>query len=305
LYDAVAPSTPEEHYRSVFERLDKLLPGTGNISERLTAYKRAFIIPKEKLDTVFQVAIKECRERTMRYISLPPDERFTVEYVTNKPWSGYNWYKGNNYSVIQINTDMPVYVERAIDLAAHEGYPGHHVYNLLLDNTLYKGKGWVEFSVFVLFGPSALLGEGTANYGIAAAFTKESRRTFEKEVLFPLIGLDATQADTYYEILALVSELDFAGNDAARNYLDGNWNKQKATQWLITYSLMSPERAENRIQFIEKYRSYVINYNLGQQIVRNYVEGNGGTDEHPERRWELFTSLLTIPQTPSALQGKQ
>ena len=51
----------------------------------------------------------------------------------------YNWYKGNLRSVIQVNTDLPLAVDRAIDLACHEGYPGHHVYNALLEQRLVKG----------------------------------------------------------------------------------------------------------------------------------------------------------------------
>ena len=64
---------------------------------------------------------------------------------------------------------------------------------------------------------------------------------------------------------------------------------------------MSHERAEQRLKFIEKYRSYVINYNLGQEIIENYIIKNGGTENHPEKRWELFKFLLTTPQTPSGL----
>ena len=81
------------------------------------------MIPKEKLDTVFQLAIKECRARTLAHVTLPPNESCAVENVTNKPWGGYNWYKGNFQSVIQVNTDLPIFIDRAVDLAAHEGIP--------------------------------------------------------------------------------------------------------------------------------------------------------------------------------------
>ena len=30
------------------------------------------------------------------------------------------------------------------------------------------------------------------------------------------------------------------------------------------------------LDFYEKYRSYVINYNLGMDIVKDYIERNGG-----------------------------
>jgi len=69
----------------------------------------------------------------MAHVELPATERFTIEYVTGKSWSGYNWYQGDYKSLIQVNTDLPIYIDRAIDLACHEGYPGHHVYNVLLE----------------------------------------------------------------------------------------------------------------------------------------------------------------------------
>ena len=63
----------------------------------------------------------------MRHIALPENERFTLEFVTGKSWGGYNYYKGNAHSLIQVNTDLPIRISRAVDLGCHEGYPGHHV----------------------------------------------------------------------------------------------------------------------------------------------------------------------------------
>ena len=114
-------------------------------------------------------------------MKLPP-EHFTVEYVTNKSWSGYNWYQGGFRSLIQVNTDLPIYIDRAVDLACHEGYPGHHVYNALLEQHLVKARGWLEFSVYPLFSPQSLIAEGTANYGIEVAFPGRDRIAFEQEV---------------------------------------------------------------------------------------------------------------------------
>jgi len=302
LYDAVSPSYPEEHYNEILQKLDNILPGTGNISKRINDFKNDFVIPKDKLDTVFNAAIDECRKRTLQYIKLPPNENFKVEYVTNKPWGGYNWYKGNSFSVIQVNTDLDIYIDRAVDLAAHEGYPGHHVYNVLLEQELFRKRGWVEFSVYALFSPQSLIAEGSANYGIDVVFPGESRIKFEKEVLFPLAGLDSGKVDKYYKMLSLLFELEYAVNDAARNYLDGKFNKEETINWLIKYSLMTTEKAEKRIDFIERYRSYVINYNLGKDIVKGYIEREGGTADNPEKRWELFRHILSTPQTPSGLR---
>ena len=65
----------------------------------------------------------------------------------------------------------------------------------------------------------------------------EARITFEKEILFPLAGLDASKADRYYELQALLARLNYAGNEAARDYLDGRLNRDEAIEWLTRYAL--------------------------------------------------------------------
>jgi hypothetical protein len=296
------------HFDEIVAQLDKKIPGpsrTGGtpLWQRYENWRKPFMIPKAKLDTVFQLAIKECRSRTLAHVSLPPNESFTVEYVTNKPWGGYNWYKGNFHSVIQVNTDLPIYIDRAVDLAAHEGYPGHHVYNSLLEKNLVRDRGWMEFSVYALFSPQSLIAEGTANFGRDVAFpTKTERMKFEKEVLFPAAGIDASRADEYYVVQDLMKDLSYAGNEAARRLINGEIDENAAVQWLQKYAVMEPPRAQLRVKFIKRYRSYVINYNLGEDMVRNYIEKRSGAD--PEKRWSEFAKLLSSPRLPSGLHEK-
>ena len=141
LFGVKAPSYPETHYQSLLKTLDSLLPGSGPIPERFQQLANRFIIPKDKLDTVFKASIAECRKRTLTHYKLPEQEGFQLEFVNNKPWNGYNWYKGNYNSLIQINTDLAIFIEKAIDVGSHESYPGHHVYNMLLEKNLYADKG--------------------------------------------------------------------------------------------------------------------------------------------------------------------
>jgi hypothetical protein len=303
LYDAVAPTFPETHFQEILAKLEPKLPGEGSLLQSYENWRRAFVIPKEKLDTVFQLAIKACRERTLAHINLPPDENFSVEYVTNKPWGGYNWYKGNYRSVIQVNTDLPVYIDRAIDLAAHEGYPGHHVYNTLLEKNLVHDRGWIEFSVYPLFSPQSLIAEGTANFGREVVFTKPERLAFEKEVLWPAAGIDPSRVEEFYEVQDLVKKLGYATNEAARRYLSGDINAAAAAAWLQKYALMDEKRAKQATKFIEKYRSYVINYNLGEDMVRSYIEKRGATVERPEQRWREFEQLLASPRLPGDIRS--
>ena len=251
---------------------------------------------------MFKAAIAACREQTLKHVQLPANESFTVEYVTNKSWSGYNWYQGNFRSLIQVNTDLPIYIDRAIDLACHEGYPGHHVYNALLEQHLVKGRGWLEFTVYPLFSPQSLIAEGTANFGIEVAFPGKQRVAFEQSTLFPLAGLDPARAPEYYEVQALIDELSYAGNEAARRYLNGTIDRDRAAAWLERYALMPHERAAQRVRFFDQYRSYVINYNFGKDMVRRFIESRGGTADRPDRRWQEFERLLSSPRLPSGLR---
>ena len=300
-YDVEPPIFPEEHFQKLVSELHSIVPGRGSIPERVEAYRRQFTITPDKTDKVFNAAIYECRQRTKKYIELPENETFRLEYVHNKSWSGYNWYKGNNESLIQINTDLPIFLERAIDLAAHEGYPGHHVYNCLLETAFARKFGWVEFTVYPLFSSQSLIAEGTANFGIEVAFPGKERMEFERSMLFPLAGLDKDQAENYSKVQALAAKLSYAGNEAARRYLNAEISRGDAAQWLVNYALMSPEHAQQRTRFFDQYRSYIINYNFGLDLVRHYIERRGGTEDKPGKRWEEFTKLISSPRLPSGL----
>jgi hypothetical protein len=302
LYDAVAPRHSEAEFAAVNSKLEALLPGDGPLINRYEKFKAEFAIPKDRVDAVFQAAIRACRDRTRQFVDLPATESFTVEYVTGKSWSGYNWYQGQYRSVIQVNTDLPIYIERALDLACHEGYPGHHVYNVLLEQHLVRDRGWVEFTVYPLFSPQSLIAEGTANYGIEVAFTRQDRMQFERDVLFPLANIRPDRAEQYYEVMALVDRLSYAGNEAARRYLDGTIDATAAATWLERYAMMPRARAEQRVKFFDQYRSYVINYNLGKDLVRSFIEGRVGSNASPRRKWQEFTALLSSPRLPSGLK---
>jgi hypothetical protein len=300
LYDAVAPAHPESYFQSLNAALEAELPGDAALIDRVEAFRMQFVIPREKLDDVFSAAIDVCRAKTLEHMPLPNGESFRVEYVNDKAWSGYNWYQGGFVSLIQVNTDLPIFIDRAIDLACHEGYPGHHVYNSLLEQSLVRERGWVESSVYALFSPQSLIAEGSANYGIDVAFPADERVEMERETLFPIAGLDASRATQYYRVHELVSRSAYAGNEAARRYLDGAFDADQAAEWLTTYALMAPARARQRIKFFEQYRSYVINYNLGKDLVRDYVErrANGNA----QQRWRVFAELLSSPRLPSGLR---
>ena len=302
LYDAVSPVQTEEYFKQVLDEINQILPGKGNVDRRLNEFKKKFEIPKNKVEAVFNAAIKECRARTAKYINLPPGENFEIELVNNQPWGAYNWYKGNLKSVIQINTDLPKHITSAVGIAAHEGYPGHHLYNILLEWNFVMKRKWMELTVYPLFSPQSLIAEGTANYGEDILFPSGERLEFEKTVLYPLAGLDTTGAELYSRLNTLQEKLSYAGTYAAKNYMDSLWSRDETIKWLQKFELRTRESADKFVSFIEKYRSYVINYSLGKDIIKNFIEKSGGSKDNLARSWEIFELLISTPQTPSGIR---
>jgi hypothetical protein len=309
LYDTVAPHHDRAHFEAIIKQIDALLPGPGTTVERVNAFRSNFVIPRDKLKVVFDAAIQGCREQTLKHITLPEGEDFQLEFVTDKPWSGYNWYKGKYHSLIQVNIELPIYIERAIDLGCHEGYPGHHVYNTLLEKNLVNDRKWLEYSVYPLFSPQSLIAEGSANYGVELAFPEASRKAFQRDVLYPLAGLDPALMEKYDALLKLTSQLNYAGNEAARAYLDGKMTREQAIDWLVNVELYPAEKAPQRTRFFDTYRSYIINYTVGKDLVKDYVEASSraATSEpaRSEMRWRAFEQLLSTPRLPSNLRSGQ
>ena len=291
LFGTSAPVFNEAYYQRLVKELDDVLPGEGLVQERFQALANRFIIPKDKLDTVFKVAIAECRKRTLEHYALPEGEDFKLEFVTDKSWSGYNWYKGNYQSIIQINTDLNIFIDRAIDVGSHESYPGHHVYNMMLEKNLYRDKGFVEMSVYPLYSPQSLIAEGSANYGIDLAFPGSEKAVFAGSVLLPLAGLDTTGISLYFKVLETKGKLNYVRNDVARGLLSGVMSEEEAMRWMQEFGLNNAETATKGLSFIRSQRTYVINYNHGLDLVRKYIDRETGGDEG--KRWEAFEKLLS------------
>ena len=300
LYGVDPRPRPLSEFDPILARIDRLVPGEGPLAARVDAFMDRFVVPRDRLDAVMRAAIAECRRRTVLHIPLPRGEHFSLEFVTGRSWSGYNWYQGNFNSLIQVNTDLPVRMGRAIDLGCHEGYPGHHVYNMLLERNLARGRGWVEYMVYPLYSPQSFIAEGSANYGIELAFPGNERLEFERRVLYPLAGISSEGADTYLRLQDAIRELSGARIAIAADYLDGRVDRAEAVRLTQRYSLMSAARAAQSVAFTEQYRSYVINYGLGRELVGRFIEWGGVTE--PETRWARMGRMLSEPFLPGGLQ---
>lgn len=289
---------PASHFDPVLESIDKLVPGDGPLWKRVDDFQDRFVIPADRLKPVFDAAIAACKARTGRFVALPPGERFDLAFVTGKSWSAYNYYQGDFRSKIEVNTDLPIRMQRAVDLGCHEGYPGHHLLNILLEQKLTRGRGWIEFSVYPLFSPQSLIAEGSAKYGTELAFPGGEKLAFEVATLYPLAGLPTGQAAAHDRLAEAMRSLRGATMSIQREFLDGRIGEEEAVGQLQKYGLQSEARARKALDFAKQYRSYVINYGLGEQMVEADIEAHST----PAERWKRFVEIISEPTLPSDLR---
>jgi hypothetical protein len=288
---------PLKDYDAALARVEALVPGDAPLASRVGEFRARYAVPDDKLPAVMNAAIGECRKRTVQHIALPEGESFQMEIVKGKSWGAYNYYKGNNQSLIQVNTDLPVLVGNVLILGCHEGYPGHHVQGIFMERA-YRERGWAEFSVLPLYIPAAPLNEGGGDFGLELAFPDDERLKFEMEMLYPLAGLDPATAPAYDALRKAMAELDGASLTISQMYLDGVVDRATSFGLLQRYELVARDVAEHSLTFDDEYRSYVINYSSGEDVVRAYVD-RAGAD--PTARWKAYEYILSTPVLPSDL----
>jgi len=299
-YDMVAPDYTLHHYDEILEELDEAVPGTGTLDSRYDEWSSQFSIPAEKVSVCFNYVLEKARAKTKEFIEMPAHESVTVEYVSNKPWGGYNWYQGNSQSLIQINSSGNMNVNSLITLSTHECYPGHHLFYTLLDEIYYKERGWTEYSIIPLFSHTAFWAEGTANYAADVVFPGQDMVDILHDV-FEMAGIDTTLAVKYIEINSIRKKTKFLDNFCAKNYLDGIMSKEDLAGIYSKYNLSSIGAGLGLLSFVDIYRSYIINYNLGEQAIRNHIDPENTLSK--QERWERFEEAMLNILPPSMVFG--
>jgi hypothetical protein len=284
-----------ERLVQVRREIDELLPGSGPVAERYAVFDAKYAVPPERVPALMKRALEGCREQTRSHITLPEGESVTLEYVANRPWDAYSTYQGHLHSVVQINTDFPLTVDRALQLACHEAYPGHHVYNTIEDAELVQREGRKELTVQPTFSPQSFASEAAATIAADVAFPPEERLRFERDTLFPLAGLDPQRAEPYLKVARLVDELAIAEAPIARDYLDGRLEFVRAGASLEEQALMA--HSEATLKYINEYRTYMLAYTLGKERSWRCLAQAAGEPASTEKRWQVYREMIVLAMT--------
>ena len=297
LYFDITPIMADESaFEEAHAAMDELLPGTGSLVERLSAWKDKLCLESDRILPVFDLALRETRRRTQQLFDLPPGEDLTLHLVENEPWGAYNWYLGGFASRIEINTDLPVRVDFAVPLIAHEAYPGHHTEHALKEQRLYQCLGRAEHAIQLLLAPECVLSEGIADSAQQMIFDDAELAAFLGERLYPLAGLSDLDAERQIRLHHATESLKgVSGNAALLLHLEGRPHEE-VQAYIERYGLRTTEEASHSMKFLSNplFRSYVFNYAMGKDLIAPLLQGPDALAN--------FRRLLTEPLTPSQVR---
>ena len=292
IYFGVVASTDSDAAarQAIRAKIAALVGGPVNSAAAYAKYDSQFAVPADHVPAVMTAALAQCRAMTVAHMTLPASEHVDVEYVSHKPWSAFSRYKGGAHSVIQVNMDYPLTLDRILNLACHEGYPGHHVFNSMRDQTLAVLAHHQEFQVQPTFSPQSYVSEAAASY--APSLIPDSERLhIERDILFPLSGLKSVpEIGHYIEVQKLIDQLHTAEPSIARDYLDGHLEFARASDAMEHEMLM--QHGETALLYLNEFRTYVLTYTLGTDDVRAVIEGG---DPGESVRWDRYVNMMMNP----------
>ena len=258
--------------------LDGLLPGAGTLLDRMNLWRQQTLIAADRRAAVFERALDECRRRTQQQWPLPSEESLQITWTRKTP-AAWHRYLGKGRSQLQINQDAVAYFPTLLSVACHEGYPGHHVQYLLMEQAAGSAGLLVEDSVVLLRSRQSVLLEGAANLGVELAFSRSQRVDFERDVLLPLAGLSPGIAEKQAAISRIEDQLSTSILPILRDYHDRRLSRDVAVQRLQSEALV-PD-AGPLLDFTSSLGAYVIGYTAARDLLRSAitdrVAANGST----------------------------
>ncbi len=286
-------------YAAAHAELDRLLPGSGTLPERYAVHRRREECPPERLEVAVHALSSALRDRVRGQSGLPESETVRYEVVTDKPWSGFNYYEGDYRSRVAVNADLPHRLGRLPHLVAHESYPGHHTEHCRKERGLVERRAHLEHTVFLVNTPECLMAEGLADLGLEAA-VGAGWGPWAAEVLGDLgLHFDGHLAE---QVAAVTEPLNRVRQDAAILLHDRHADRDVVVAHLQRWGLVSHDRAVQQLRFLTDplWRAYISTYVEGYELLSRWLTARPAGQPVADR----FLRLLDEPLTPAGISAE-
>lgn len=288
-----------DEYAAAHRELDALIPGNGPLRERFIAYREADELPPEKLEPLVLALASALRDVVRAMYPLPEAEVVDYEIVTNKPWSGFNYYLGTYRSRVAMNADLPPRKSALPVIVAHETYPGHHTEHCRKEKLLVEEEMHDEHAIFLVNTPECVIAEGLADYGLEVVIGETWGR-WAAEIYHDFgVTFDGELAE---RVSRAARPLRRLGQDVAILLHDRGWSVDDVVDYDMRWSLAPEKRVRQSVKFVTDplWRAYGSTYVEGHSLLTAWFAV--GSDQ--EIRSERFRRLLDEPLTPDVLAGE-
>ena len=297
-----------DRYREAHRKLDAALGGSGSLADRLQAHRASEEIPPERLEECIHAFSSALRDRVRAEYPLPEAETITYEIVTDKPWSGFNYYEGNYASTVAVNADLKQQMSNLPRLVAHESYPGHHTEHCRKEMGLVAGRNQTEQTIFLVNTPQCLMAEGLADLALYAVIGDGASGAagggsgwgqWASDLYADLaLRFDGERAQAISEASAALGDVR---QDAALMLHDEHRDVDDVVAFLQRWLLVNDVRARQTLRFLSSplWRAYTSTYVEGYRLLRGWLDARPADVTLTER----FGRLLDEPLIPSALRA--
>ena len=287
-----------ERYREAHRKLDDALGGSGPLAERMQAHRESEEIPPERLEECIHAFSSALRDRVRAEYPLPDAETINYEIVTDKPWSGFNYYEGDYRSTVAVNADLKQHMSNLPRLVAHESYPGHHTEHCRKESGLVEGLNQAEQTIFLVNTPQCLMAEGLADLALHAAIGPQWG-AWAAEIYADLgLRFDGERAEAISEASAALADVR---QDAALMLHDEHRDVDDVVAFMQRWLLTSEVRARQSLRFLSSplWRAYTSTYVEGYRLLRGWLDARPEDEPLVVR----FGRLLDEPLIPSSLRA--
>lgn len=281
-YGIRPPRTDEAVFAEAHERLAELLPGAGPVRERLERWRRASVVPGERVEATSAAVIAEARAQTLTFADLPEGEGIELEMVRDVPWLGYNFYLGDLRGRVCVNDGMEMPAMDLLLVAIHETYPGHQAERALRETLLVRAMGRMEETIALAPTPQSVVTEGIGRLAPQLLLAAEEGERFARIVRAAGVEFDLALA---LEVERVTEPCRWAEVNAALMLHQDGVSEPEVASYLERWALLDPAMIAHLIRYLKEpsSRTYLINGVAGFELCGGFV----GSDR---RR---FVRLLT------------
>lgn len=294
----IRPGDPEE-YRAAHRTLAELLPGSAPLAHRLADVRKRDEVPPDQLAPAVRALSSALRDRVRAQFGLPEPEIVDYEVVTDRPWSGFNYYLGRYRSRVAINADVGHRMSHLPHLVAHESYPGHHTEHCRKESGLVVRRGHGEQTISLVNTPQCLMAEGLADLGLHAV-VGAGWGPWAQEI-FADLGL-RMEGELAERVELAMGALLAVRQDAALLLHDRGASQDDVVAYLRRWLLVPEERARQIIRFLAHplWRAYTSTYVEGYRLLRAWLDARPAAEPLGQR----YLRLLDEPLVPSAIRAE-